>query len=200
VPAATPPVRIATLSDAAAMSAALARAFATNPFVRWLLPDDGHYARVGEDFFRLAVDDDLAHGKVYTNDALGGAALWLPPGLASPGLGQQLRMGIRLWRAIGAGRLAATATALTKFEKARPKRPHWYLTLLGTDPSVQGQGVGGALIEPILRCCDRDGIAAYLESSNPENVSWYQRFGFEVTGEIDYRGGPTVPLMLREPS
>lgn len=193
-------VRIATQADAAAMSTALARAFATNPFVRWLLPDDDHYARVGEDFFRLGVDGDLAHGEVFTNDARSGAALWLPPGSPSPGMLQQLKLGLQLWQAIGTGRLLITANALGKFEAARPRQPHWYLTILGTDPLVQGQGVGGALIEPILRRSDQDGTPAYLQSSNPENVSYYQRFGFEVTGEVDYEGGPTIPLMLRQPS
>jgi len=192
-------VRRATHNDASAISTVLAKAFATNPFIRWLLPDDAHYTRVGNDFFRLGVDEDLAHGEVFTNDALSGAALWLPPGSPSPGLGKQLVLGWKLLRVIGASRLLRTADALTKFEKARPKRPHWYLTILGTDPSVQGRGVGGALIDPILRRCDVSGVAAYLESSNPANVSYYQRFGFEVTGQIDYQGGPTVPLMLRQP-
>jgi len=181
------------------MSTALARAFAANPFVRWLLPDDAHYARTGEDFFRIGVDEDLAHGRVFTNDAVNGAALWLPPGSPSPGLRQQIRLGLRLWRAIGASRLPITASALARFEAARPQRPHWYLTILGTDPSAQGGGVGSALIAPILSRCDETGVPAYLESSNPENVSYYRRFDFEVVGEIPFRGGPTIPLMLREP-
>ena len=192
-------VRPATHDDASAISIVLARAFATNPFIRWLLPDDEHYARVGNDFFRLGVDEDLAHGEVFTNDARSGAALWLPPGSPSPGLGKQLVLGWKLMQAIGATRLPRVADGLIKFEKARPKRPHWYLTVLGTDPSFQGRGIGGALIDPILRRCDASGVAAYLESSNPENVLYYERFGFEVTGQIDYQGGPTVPLMLRQP-
>ncbi|MFQ5515878.1 MAG: GNAT family N-acetyltransferase [Myxococcota bacterium] len=192
-------VRPATHDDASAISTVLARAFATNPFIRWLLPDDEHYARVGNDFFRLGVDRDLAQGEVFTNDARSGAALWLPPGSPSPSLGKQLVLGWKLFRAIGGSRLPRTAAAVTEFEKARPKQPHWYLTVLGTDPSFQGRGVGGALIDPILRRCDASGVAAYLESSNPANVPYYQRFGFEVTGQIDYQGGPTVPLMLRRP-
>ncbi len=192
-------VRPATHNDASRISTVLARAFATNPFIRWLLPDDAHYARVGNGFFRLGVERELVEGEVFTNDALSGAALWLPPGSPSPGIGRQLTMGWKLLRATGASRLLRIADALTKFEQARPTRPHWYLTILGTDPSVQGRGVGGALMDPILRRCDETGVAAYLESSNPANVSYYQRFGFEVTGQIDYKGGPTVPLMLRQP-
>ncbi len=191
-------VRRATSTDARAVSAVLARSFATNPFIRWILPDDAHYQRVGDSFFRLAVDNELAHGEVFTDDNYGGAALWLPPGAPTPGLLQQLRMGVRLWRAIGT-RTPVAVGALTKFENSRPKEPHWYLTVLGTDPSMQGRGVGSTLIAPILSRCDEDGVDAYLESSNPKNVPFYQRFGFEVSGQIDYRGGPTVPLMLREP-
>jgi ribosomal protein S18 acetylase RimI-like enzyme len=191
-------IRRATAGDAAAMSSVLARAFATNPFVRWILPDDDHYARIGDSFFRMAVEQELAHGEVYTDDAIGGAALWLPPGSPSPGLVDQLRMGLQLLKVAGTRTLVA-APALMKFETARPTRPHWYLTVLGTAPSVQGQGLGGALIDPILKRCDESGVPAYLESSNPDNVSYYQRFDFEVTGEVAYRGGPTVPLMLREP-
>jgi ribosomal protein S18 acetylase RimI-like enzyme len=35
-----------------------------------------------------------------------------------------------------------------------------------------------------LKAVDRNGLIAYLESSNPKNISLYQRHGFEVTSEI----------------
>jgi GNAT superfamily N-acetyltransferase len=70
---------------------------------------------------------------------------------------------------------------------------------LGTDPAAQGQGVGAALLAPILARCDAEGIPAYLESSKDRNVPYYQRFGFEVTGEIQLRGGPKVWPMWRTP-
>ena len=31
---------------------------------------------------------------------------------------------------------------------------------------------------------DRSSFAGYLETDRPENVSFYRRFGFEVTGDI----------------
>ncbi len=191
------PIR-ATRADTDVLSSVLARAFATNPFVRFILPDDAHYERVGDAFFRLGVAQDLAHGEVYTNADRSGAALWLPPGSPSPGLVEQLSLGLALLRTVG-HRTVAAASALTKFENARPKQPHWYLTILGTDPQAQGSGVGGALLAPILDRCDQTGATAYLESSNPDNVTYYHRFGFEVTSEIAFRDGPTIPLMLRQP-
>ena len=50
-----------------------------------------------------------------------------------------------------------------------------------------------------LAACDRDGTAAYLESTNPENISLYQRHGFEVLGRIQVGASPPIFPMLRPP-
>jgi len=47
--------------------------------------------------------------------------------------------------------------------------------------------------------CDREGALAYLESSNPRNISLYLRFGFEMLGEIRMGAAPLVTPMLRRP-
>ena len=49
-------------------------------------------------------------------------------------------------------------------------------------------------------CVDAEHAPAYLESTKPENVPYYQRFGFTVTGEIVLPdGGPTMWAMWRPP-
>ena len=68
--------------------------------------------------------------------------------------------------------------------RAHPSDPHWYLATLGTDPQAQGKGVGSALVRSGLERCDRDGEHAYLECLEPL-VSYYEGFGFEITGEIE---------------
>ena len=89
---------------------------------------------------------------------------------------------------------------LTAMEAAHPTEPeHWYLAILGTDPKHQGQGIGSALIKAVTDRCDEQGMAAYLESSKPENVPFYARHGFEVTEEKTFDGGPSVWLMWRDP-
>jgi len=52
-------------------------------------------------------------------------------------------------------------------------------------------------MEPALTRCDEDGVIAYLESSNPADISLYQRHGFEVIGEIRVGDAPVVTPMLR---
>ena len=44
---------------------------------------------------------------------------------------------------------------------------------------------------------DAEHAPAYLESSNPDNRAYYNRFGFEVTGEIVMPDGPTLWPMWR---
>ena len=81
-----------------------------------------------------------------------------------------------------------------------PEELHWYLWILGIDTSQQGRGLGVLLMEPVLARCDLDGIAAYLESSNPRNVPFYERQGFEVRSEFHPEGGPLITGMWRAPS
>jgi ribosomal protein S18 acetylase RimI-like enzyme len=80
-----------------------------------------------------------------------------------------------------------------------PKEPHWYLPLLGVDPAHQNKGVGGALLRHVTDRCDRDGVAAYLESSNPRNIALYERHGFEILGRAQSGQSPVITPMLRRP-
>jgi predicted N-acetyltransferase YhbS len=68
--------------------------------------------------------------------------------------------------------------------RARLSDPHWYLATLGTDPRAQGKGVGSALVRSGLERSDREGAHAYLECME-HLVLYYERFGFEMTGEIE---------------
>ena len=80
-----------------------------------------------------------------------------------------------------------------------PTDPHFYLWILGVDPDLQGHGLGARLLAPTLAHCDVTGLPAYLESSNPRNVPFYGRLGFEVKAELRPDGGPLITTMWREP-
>ena len=81
-----------------------------------------------------------------------------------------------------------------------PEEPHWYLAVIGSDPTVRGAGLGHALMRSRLDRVDAEHAPAYLESSNIANAPHYSRFGFEVTGEIVLPdGGPTLWSMWRAP-
>ena len=64
-----------------------------------------------------------------------------------------------------------------------PAGRHWHIELLGVEPALQSQGIGGKLMEAVQRQADAAGEPLHLETAKPENVSFYQHRGFEVTAE-----------------
>jgi hypothetical protein len=64
---------------------------------------------------------------------------------------------------------------------------------------AQGSGLGGTLIVNCLRAVDETGLRAYLETPNPRTISFYERYGFRVTGSTHTADCPAITFMLREP-
>jgi GNAT superfamily N-acetyltransferase len=130
---------------------------------------------------------------------IGAAALGAPPGRWQETLREQAAMAPAMLRAFR-GRLGAARELAERMKGVHPEEPHWYLAVIGSDPEVRGAGFGRALMEAGLQRCDAEGAPAYLESSNPENIPYYHRFGFDVIGEIAAPGGgPALWPMWRPP-
>ena len=62
----------------------------------------------------------------------------------------------------------------------------------------RGKGLGGRLLAHCLEIVDRDGLPAYLESTNRANLSLYQRHGFRTLAEVRAGVSPPRYPMLRE--
>lgn len=188
-------VRSASRDEEGAVSAIIGLAFATDPMARWSLRDAQTYLAVMPDLIRAfgaaAYDSDSAH----VSDDLGGAALWLPPGV-EPDL-EALDHLIRTHA--DPAILSDVDMIFEAMARYHPKVPHWYLPLIGVDPTRQGKGIGSALMRHALTRCDREGATAYLESSNPRNIPLYQRHGFEILGTIQAGSSPVLTPMLRLP-
>jgi GNAT superfamily N-acetyltransferase len=84
-------------------------------------------------------------------------------------------------------------------ERTFPNQPVWYLQALGVHPSRQRQGVGAALLAAGLAVVDADNLACHLHTSDPANVEYYRRWGFELTQPAfpAGAGGPTYYGMTR---
>ena len=89
-------------------------------------------------------------------------------------------------------------SALEELGTFHPEGSYWYLPLIGVDPMSRGLGVGSALLRTALAVCDDDGLPAYLESTNPRNVSLYERHGFKVVGQVQHGTCPAFTPMVRE--
>ncbi len=87
----------------------------------------------------------------------------------------------------------------SKFEKMHPSEPHWYVLILGVHPNHQGKGLGGKLLQRIIKKADADAVPVYLETANPKNLDFYRKYGFETSKAIvPMAGCPTVWALLRK--
>lgn len=195
-------VRSAHRSDVTTLAAVLGRAFHDDPVMRWILPDDGRRARALPRLFAAITRHHHLPGggaDVAVGDDLGAAALWDAPGSWRQTPREELRMLPAVLLAFG--RHAARGRQMVELMKEHhPDEPHWYLAVIGSDPSVRGGGYAHALMRSHLEQVDAEHAPAYLESSNPDNIAYYERFGFEVTGELRLPGdGPVMTPMWRRP-
>jgi len=191
---------LATDEDISPLAASLARAFEDDPVMVWLFGD--HAVRRGARLRRFFGHEAKRHrkrGEVFTTADRAGAAFWDPPDGWRSSTADTLRSVPVIARSVG-WRVPRVVRGYELIEAAHPRAPHWYLAVVGTDPAAQGKGVGASLLRPVLDRCDSAGLGAYLESSKEQNIPYYQRFGFAVTGEIALPDGPTLWSMWREPS
>jgi ribosomal protein S18 acetylase RimI-like enzyme len=193
-------VRPVTAADAAPLGDVLGRAFDDDPLFRAILPDDAHRARALPVLFRQWILRlHVQHGASWTTDDHAGAALWSPPGHWHISWLDEARMAPPMVAALGS-RAVAGLRVLLAVEGPHPKEPpHYYLRVLGCEPARQGRGIGAELLRPVLERCDAEGLGAYLESSNPKNLTFYRRHGFEAIGEVTTHLGPKAWLMWRKP-
>jgi ribosomal protein S18 acetylase RimI-like enzyme len=194
-------VRRAGISDLPQLTKMLVRAYIDDPVAVWICKSSPLRASVLEELYSVRLQKMLAHGCVWTNSGRSSAAVWTAPNL---GL-DAARPSARLVRCFSRPRLLARvpmlALGFSNMQRLHPKdQPHWYLSLLATDPDARGRGLGSAMLGPVLEQCDNEGIGAYLESSKPRNIDFYTRHGFEVVGELRLPHGPPMWPMWREPS
>jgi GNAT superfamily N-acetyltransferase len=189
--------------DVDELSRTLARAFYDDPVMVWLLPDEKpRTAQLYRLFATMTRHHHLARGGAEVacdGPDIGAAALWAPPNQWQETRRAQLAMTPAFIRVFGLRSMRGRAVQ-EAMKLAHPEEPHWYLAVIGSDPSVRGKGFGQVLMHSRLDRVDAEHAPAYLESSNPVNIPYYQRFGFEVTGEIKLpEGGPSLWPMWRSP-
>ena len=189
-------IRSATPDEMPQAVAAIVAAFITDPLARFVCPAPHDYLRAMPLATRAFAGGSFEHGTAYVSADFCGTALWLPPGVHPDGAALE-----RVFRdAACPERLDDVLATFEKMGQSHPDDPHWYLPLIGVEPNAQGRGLGAELMQHAVARCDRDGALAYLESSNPRNISLYLRFGFEVIDEIRIGAAPLVTPMLRRPS
>jgi GNAT superfamily N-acetyltransferase len=191
-----PDVRPSTPDDWPLLADIAAQGFSDDPLMTWVFQDDDtRLAQLTTLFGGLSRDMVSERGHAFVcDDAC--TALWRSPGWASDadeGEDDGAPSPFAPDELVRLGQLGEATRA------AHPHEPHWYLNVLATRPDRRGRGLGARTLAPVLATCDADGMPAYLESSNPRNLSLYRRHGFVETGLIPLPDGPSLTPMWRDP-
>lgn len=192
-------VRTASGADMDRLTDTLAAAFEDDPVFGWLMPDRRKRRRRLERFFALELRHVvLPAGRVWTDDAGGGASLELPPGKWRMPLSAQAIHGPAFTRVFGV-RLPFALALITKMEHRHLREPHCYIPYIGVAPDAQGRGLGTRLLGPTLDRCDSERLPAYLEATSERNAALYARLGFEHLGAFTLGSSPPLWPMRRAP-
>jgi ribosomal protein S18 acetylase RimI-like enzyme len=195
--------RHALAADVPDLAAVLSRSFHDDPLMTFLFPDQATRDADLHVLFTLAASAGLRRGHTYVlaepAGEIAGAAIWSPPEvepLSDDETGPLVDAIVGRYGDEGLMRIGAMSEAM---DANHPDSPHLYLFIVGVDPSRQGNGLGERLLAPTLAHCDATGTAAYLESTNPRNIGFYQRLGFDTVSEFHPEGGPLLTGMWRDP-
>lgn len=173
-----------------------ALSFYDDPVMSWVFPDESTRGdALPAAFHGVAQQTYLRDGRIDLIEE-SATAMWLPPDPPEAGQITVAEDHVRYFTSEVVERFMVLQAAL---EANHPKAPHWYLGVIATVPAAQGRGLGAKLLAPVLQECDREGVAAYLESSNARNLPFYFRHGWLQTGEIRVPDGPILFPMWREP-
>ena len=147
------------------------------------LPDDAKRERALRDLWPPTVRYCLRYGVVLQTPHTAGVSCWVSPG----------NSGVTTWRIIRWGftgfflRMEPESRRffmdqLKEIDRSKSVLPedYWYLWAVGVRPESQRQGMGAALIEPMLARCRAEGVPAYLEAKCEKNVRFYEGLGFEI--------------------
>lgn len=160
----------------------LARAFASDPFMIYLMPDEARRRRLLPRMLGAIQRYCLQHGRVNVTDAYDAVAAWLPPG----------RTDVTPLRMLGAGfatalpplglggltRMQRLTSAMDADHHRLMPEHHWYLWLLGTDPDRVRRGHAARVLAPVLTQADTAQTPAYLDTHLETNLAFYARQGF----------------------
>jgi ribosomal protein S18 acetylase RimI-like enzyme len=193
-----PTITTATTDRAPALAAVLARTFADDVMVSWPFHDHDVEERAVP-LFAALLREYAALGIVIEAEGGAGVAAWIPPG-SDVGLEQ---VNVVTWPEV-VGLTDDGGDRYHRFwgwlESFVPSEPHWMLDMVGVDPTRQGEGIGSALVRYGVERAAADGVPAFLETSKPRNVPYYERFDFRVAHEEDAPGGgPHIWFMRFDP-
>ena len=188
--------KIATIAGEAEVDHAIATlvlAFSTDPLARWMYDDPHQYlSHIPRLFRALGTSSFEAGAAQRTTDGLG-VTLWLPPVLTVL-VGRWRRLSQEAW--LARSKPKAPPSSSERNIIGQPS-PIGICRSSGSKHCIGTRGVVRHSCSTAFANANREHLLAYLWSSNPLNISHYERHGFKIAGTIRVDSSPSVFPMLR---
>lgn len=179
----------------------LAHAFYDDAYYCFIMPNREKRLHQIHWWMKILLRYSLKFGYIQCTDDKKGVALWVGPDRPMVDDLQILLMGMISYPfKVGALNFLRLARISDRWNKEHKKmnKEHYYLMVLGVDPSSQKKGFGSQLMLDGIRKADERSLTCFLETVSESNVKFYQRYGFGTTDYGCFSKSSEYWLMKRE--
>ncbi|UCC19999.1 MAG: GNAT family N-acetyltransferase [Promethearchaeota archaeon] len=182
----------------------ISEAFFNDPLMTYLFPEIKERKFKLSSMMELLIRIGMKYGVVQaTSPHIEGIAVWFPSNKAkiTPTMGF-LNGGISYFFKLR-GKTIKKQNKIYNYIYSKHKElmpsDHWYLSIIGINPLFQGKGWSTLLLNSMFTQIDKQNLPYYLDTNNKENISIYERFGFEIVEEYKLPNANLVNwAMIRE--
>ena len=186
--------------ELAAIRAVLGQAYADDPLSAWIFPDASTRAEACAVWYGLFAETYARCAQVTWLADDDAACLWHTPDDPALTWPDFPTIAGVLNTLVGAAHAERVGNALHPISDLTPSEPHVYVNFLAVAPSKQGRGAGARAIAPALEAARDRGLGVRLESTNPRNLPFYERLGFQRRAALQLGNGPRLVSLWRDPS
>ncbi|WP_147804249.1 GNAT family N-acetyltransferase [Alkalicoccus halolimnae] len=166
----------------------LARAFEKDPMFEYLFSNKNNKDQSKTLIKFIIKRNHLSDGMILTDHTKNPgyvAVLERPENLARVSVGAKVRLNIKMLLLVFQLPFHVLRF-LTKYQKqtvaSAPNAPHYYITMIGVEPSFQGRGLGKKVLKEIheLAASSQPPSPIALDTENDQNIAYYEKLGYEL--------------------
>jgi ribosomal protein S18 acetylase RimI-like enzyme len=166
----------------------LGKSFIDYPIFSFILPDRKYREKKIEFLFAFLINLGLLSGEVIaTSSKMEGISIWIDSSSKKPSTAKILwNCLIPLFLRIdprSVFRFIKIGLVKAKVRRDILKRHYFLLDLIGVNPIYQNQGYARRMIESKLKEYDNQPDPCYLETSDKNNLAFYEQFNFRLYHE-----------------